>query len=43
MADKVCNGCCGIVRDMGDLLGMLEVGEIGGTGGKLGEGRDLGG
>jgi hypothetical protein len=43
MPDKVCNRCCVAVRDMGDQFGMLEVGEIGGTGGKVGEGRDLGG
>lgn len=27
MADKVCNGYCGTVGDMGDLLGMLDMGE----------------
>jgi hypothetical protein len=43
MPDKVCNRYCGTVRDMGDKFGMPEVGEMSGTGGKLGEGRDLGG
>jgi hypothetical protein len=43
MPDKVWDRCSGTMRDMGDLFGMLEMGEIGGTGGKLGEGRDLGG
>jgi hypothetical protein len=43
MPDKVCDRYRGTMRDMGDLFGMLGVGKIGGTGGKLGEGRDLGG
>jgi hypothetical protein len=43
MPDNMWDRCSGTVRDMGDSIGMPEVGKIGGTGGKLGEGRDLGG
>jgi hypothetical protein len=46
MSDKVCDGHFGTVRDMGELYGMLEVGEfwnLVGQRANLREGRDLGG
>jgi hypothetical protein len=43
MADKGYYEYCGTMRDMGDLLGRVDMGETSGTGGKLGEGRSHGG